>query len=343
MQEKDFFRQIHDLQLKDIENMYTKGIFTSGDYNQHGLYLKKGVISEVSAQKLIQLYNESVVIPYMRNRGMGVISKKHIDTICNELNPNHLGVLYVSEFPFGRLMLCDFHHRILAIIQYFTNNPNATDFNIKIELVSIFDALDTYRSLNTHLGHTTKNRLTNKDFAIGYMILPIIEQFNLSMSFSTHISNLCICYGIFKQDITYAKVYASRNKTLNKSNILGGEKEFFELTNLTVENFNAIKKAILLYIEFIRCLREKYIYEKDITIEFKSISKSVAFFSYFTTDCLRKDSVFTSFSIKKVADKLFPLLSKITPYLHTLIGKSDSIVQATAFQIDIFIQENLGF
>ena len=26
MQEKDFFRQIHDLQLKDIENMYTKGI-----------------------------------------------------------------------------------------------------------------------------------------------------------------------------------------------------------------------------------------------------------------------------------------------------------------------------
>lgn len=343
MKESDFFKKLPDLQLKDVENMYNEGIFISSDFNKYGLDLKKDSDENlISARKIISLYDQGVIIPYLRNRGMGTISKPHIDEIFNSFDPNFLGVMYVSEFPFNKLILCDFHHRIYVIKRYF-ENPKAIDFNIRVKFVSIHDALETYKSLNTHKAHTTKNKLTNKDYALGYMILPILERYKLSMNYSTHMANLCLCYGAFQEKITYPQVYAQRNLTLQNSNKLGSQKEFFEITNLTPKQFNDITKAIALYVEFIRCLEQKFNSKKDFTLEFKSIKKSIAFFSYFTTDCLKQESIFNSQSnsIKKVANKLFPILSTINDFLDRIIGKGDEIVKINTYRLDDRIIEEL--
>lgn len=331
MKEKEFFEKLPHLTLKEIEQMYIDGIFNSRNYNSNGIFIPIDAenATMVSAKKLIELYDKKLILPYMRNRGMGKISQKTIDDLCENLDPPSLMVLVLSELPFERLMMCDFHTRMLAIKKHFKQNPLAEDFNIMVQVCSIHNAFKRYINLNSNNAHTSQNKLTNKDYPFGSVIKPILDANNLKMKFSSHLAQICMCYGSEKQNITYPSVYAARKKDYIKKIKL----TFYEITNLNDETLQHIKQAVSRYKTFIELLENNY--ASDLPIHFKRFKRNVAFFSYFVVECLKENSLFNRYSTEVIASKLFPIITDIHDFTQrVMIGISNFKIEQNTTVLD---------
>lgn len=288
----------------------------------------------LTLKQVKELYKKGIITFYANNRGTGKVSKKTVASVVASLDTRVLGSIPLAQFTGSDTAeLLDWHSRMTGIIEREIEGLNTAaedEYQVVLDVHKVknsYEKMRLYEKFNVQSAHTSANRLDSSDYLFGYTLGVVLQRAGVSPAdpyyyrFRDQLANTVYAYA-HEQTMEWAATFNQRNKAKKDFTTLVDGSAAGYIYNLKEGDIDLLAESVAYYIETIESFKERAANDnsniQEVKKQVNAIIKSKSFAGLLTSDFVRDKKRFSRIKPKTLGHRLYKHIMRAAPKIKYL-------------------------